>query len=397
MKLKIILVVGARPNFMKIAPIYAQMKLYPHVFEPVLLHTGQHYDEKMSKVFFDDLGLPEPDIYLGIGSASHAVQTAEIMRAFEQTLLATQPDLILACALTAVKTRINTKSLQECRKRYDRYIKNREIVDKAARGTVKQTKTDDMPILLHVESGERSFDFSMPEEINRITTDILSDILFTTSEDSDDNLTAEGIDARKVLRVGNVMIDALVEYEKQAGKSRILLEHGIVSKYVLVTMHRPQNVDDDVSLRRLCDIIKAISSKIKVLFPVHPRTRKLLEKIAPDFVSGLAQTQIKMMAPVGYLDFLYLLSNSEAVITDSGGIQVETSFLGIPCLTFRPNTEWQITIREGTNRLVNEANIMQVLQSVLTQKSHKQAKIALWDGKTAERIVGKLMEIFNEV
>ncbi len=411
MKLKVFLVAGARPNFMKIAPLYDEMKKLPAAFEPIIVHTGQHYDENMSKVFFDDLELPRPDIYLGVGSGSHAEQTAEIMKRFEPQLLQHQPDLVLvvgdvnstlACALTAVKMRMPSEKLTTLWQRYESYVSNRKITAPQN----PRTRSHEAPLLAHVEAGERSFDFNMPEEINRVATDVLSDILFTTCRDSDENLLAEGTDPRKIFCVGNIMIDALQKFRVKAAQSNILEKvpltkggKGGYEDFVLVTLHRPGNVDDPSTLAAILSALVRISAHLPIIFPMHPRTRKLmanLDQTLPRLV-GVAKSRMLIIEPLGYLDFLHLQTQARLVLTDSGGVQVETSYLGIPCLTLRSTTEWQITLREGTNQLVipKEDEIVQAANSILSRSKFQPARIKFWDGHTAERIVEILQNIFH--
>ncbi len=362
--MKIINVVGARPNFMKIAPIIEAMKKYPSI-EPILVHTGQHYDKEMSKLFFDDLKLPPPDIYLGVGSASHAVQTARIMVEFEKVLLEQKPDLIvvvgdvnstIACALTAVKLFI--------------------------------------PVA-HVEAGLRSRDRTMPEEINRILTDAISDYLFTTSRDADANLLKEGIPKEKIYFVGNVMIDTLMKQIDKAADSDILNRLGLQAKhYAALTLHRPNNVDDKEVFVRILGALEEVQKKIKIIFPVHPRTRKKIEDFG---LSGKVKnmTNFIITDALGYLDFLNLMSNSKFVLTDSGGIQEETTILKIPCITLRETTERPITVTEGTNVIVgsDKEKIIKESLRIIEGKAKKGKIPELWDGKASERIAKVLLSI----
>jgi UDP-N-acetylglucosamine 2-epimerase (non-hydrolysing) len=411
MKLKIFLVAGARPNFMKIAPLYDEMKKHPAAFEPIIVHTGQHYDENMSKVFFDDLELPRPDIYLDVGSGTHAEQTAEIMKRFEPQLLRHQPELVivvgdvnstLACALTAVKMRMPSDNLRRVWERYEHFIQNRKT-ENENRKFKARVRSGEAPILAHVEAGERSFDCSMPEEINRVTTDVLSDILFTTCGDSDDNLLAEGINPRTIFRVGNIMIDSLQKFLPKAAQSNFLKkspltkgDKGGYEDFALVTLHRPGNVDDPSTLAAILSALVRISARVPIIFPMHPRTRKLMANLDPTLRQRVAQSQILITDPLGYLDFLHLQTQARLVLTDSGGVQVETSYLGIPCLTLRKATEWQITLREGTNQLVipKEDEIVQAANSIFSKSKFQPARIKFWDGHTAERIVEILQNLF---
>ncbi len=358
-RLKIINVVGARPNFMKIAPIHNLM-LKTEGIKPVLVHTGQHYDEKMSKVFFIDLGMPEPDIYLNVGSGSHAVQTAKIMVEFEKVCIEQKPDLVLvvgdvnstvACTLVAVKLGI------KC---------------------------------VHVESGLRSFDRRMPEEINRLMTDVVCDYLFVSEESGLENLKHEGIPNSKIFHVGNVMIDSLVNHIKTADKSKIMKQLGVEKgKYCLVTLHRPSNVDDTKNAKILVDTLKTVSKKMKIVFPIHPRTLKNFGTM--NLLKGFSDNEnIKLTEPLGYLDFMKLMKESMFLLTDSGGIQEETTYLGKPCLTLRENTERPSTVTQGTNILIKELNkkkIMTHIDDIISGRLKKGKVPKYWDGRTAERIV----------
>lgn len=360
--MKIINVVGARPNFMKISPLIDEMKKYPEI-SPILVHTGQHYDKEMSKLFFDDLKLPSPDIYLGVGSASHAEQTAKIMVEFEKVLLEQKPDLIvvvgdvnstIACALTAVKLLI--------------------------------------PVA-HVEAGLRSHDRTMPEEINRILTDAISDYLFTTSKDADANLLKEGIPKEKIYFVGNVMIDTLLKQIDKASGSDVLGRLGLEPKnYAALTLHRPNNVDDKEVFVRILGALEEIQKKIKIIFPVHPRTRKKIEEFG---LSGKIKNMInlKITEALGYLDFLKLMSDSKLVLTDSGGIQEETTILKIPCITLRETTERPITVTEGSNVIVgsDKDKIIRECLRIIDGREKKGKAPHLWDGHAAERIVKILL------
>ncbi len=362
--LKVFLIAGARPNFMKVAPIYAEMKRRVDEFAPLIVHTGQHYDAAMSDAFFDDLGMPKPDIHLGVGSASHAVQTAKIMTEFEPVLLEQKPDWVLvvgdvnstiACALVCAKLGVK---------------------------------------VAHVEAGLRSRDRTMPEEINRILTDVISDLLFTTSQDADENLKTEGVAADKIRFVGNVMIDSLLDHLKLAEHSCIRGELGVDDKdYAVLTLHRPSNVDDKGTLGELIDAIIDIAKNLPIIFPVHPRTRAKIDEFG--FADKIANSNIKLIEPLGYLDFMRLYSGAKLVLTDSGGLQEETTVLGIPCLTLRHNTERPVTIELGTNVLVgtDPEKIKEASHNALDNSIKRGAKIPpLWDGKTAGRICDVLSE-----
>ncbi len=360
-KPKLLAVVGARPNFMKVAPIWRELDKTDR-FSRVLLHTGQHYDENMSKVFFEDLKLPQPDIYLGVGSGTHAEQTGKIMIAFDEALVKEQPDLIIvvgdvnstmACAIVGVKR--------------------------------------DIPVA-HVEAGLRSYDRSMPEEFNRMLTDIIAELLFTTCKDAEKNLIREGVDAEKIHFVGNVMIDSLYYYGPMAESSSILERLGIDKQsYGLVTIHRPSNVDDFTTLRSIIEALLLLGEECPLIFPVHPRTRKIIEKNGLEIPPDIMQ----LIEPVGYLDFIKLMKYARILLTDSGGIQEETTALGIPCLTIRENTERPITVEIGTNRLVGMAKdrIVDEGRKVLRFGIEGSKVPDLWDGKASARII-KVIEAY---
>lgn len=362
--LKILNIVGARPNFMKIAPVQREMLKRENDFLPLIVHTGQHYDAAMSDSFFADLDIPKPDFHLEVGSASHAVQTARIMTAFEPVVLEQKPDWVLvvgdvnstiACALVCAKLGIK---------------------------------------VAHVEAGLRSRDRTMPEEINRILTDSISDLLLTTSQDADENLLKEGVAPEKIKFVGNVMIDSLFYNLKKAEESKIREDLDLNGKdYAALTLHRPSNVDERETLAGLLDAIKSIGEYLPVIFPVHPRTKAKIAEFG--FSERIESSNIKLIEPLGYLDFLRLYSGARLVLTDSGGIQEETTALGIPCLTLRENTERPITIEMGTNVLVgtNAEKIRQTAFEILENKSIKDTKIPpLWDGRAAERICDCLLQ-----
>lgn len=350
---KVVLVAGARPNFMKIAPIHRALRKAGG-FSPVIVHTGQHYDPEMSRWFFRDLGLPRPDIALGVGSGSHAVQTAGIMIGLEKIFLAAKPALVmvvgdvnstLAGALTAAKLVI--------------------------------------PVA-HVEAGLRSRDRTMPEEINRILADSVSDFLFTTCREAGRNLRDEGIPPRKIFFVGNVMIDSLLACREKAARSGIVDELGLAKgNYAVLTLHRPSNVDEPGRLARIMSALKKISRRVEIVFPVHPRTEKTLKK------HGIDHGFLRRLGPLGYLDFLSLLMNSRLTLTDSGGIQEESAILKVPCLTLRNNTERSVTIEAGTNTLVgtDPKKIVADAERILAGDLKIPRRPPLWDGRAAERIV----------
>jgi UDP-N-acetylglucosamine 2-epimerase (non-hydrolysing) len=341
-------IVGARPNFMKVAPVLNALKACKHVVQ-TLVHTGQHYDANMSDVFFEQLGIPAPDVNLAVGSGSHARQTAEIMTRFEPVLLDRQPDLVLVYG--DVNSTVATTLV--CAKLGVR--------------------------VGHVEAGLRSFDRTMPEEINRLITDQLADLLFTPSEDGDVNLKKEGIAAEKIFRVGNVMIDSLVKLLPAAQNQN---RNGLPPRYALVTLHRPANVDDGAVLKRILQSLLEVGQDLPVIFPAHPRTRK---RIA-DF--GLHADQLRIFDPLSYLEFLGMQARATVVITDSGGIQEETTYLGVPCLTLRENTERPVTVSLGTNVLVGRDpnKLRSELSQILAGKAKKGTVPPLWDGHTGERI-----------
>ena len=368
---KLILVAGARPNFMKIAPLMHALKDHPSI-TPILVHTGQHYDVKMSGQFFDELNIPTPDINLEVGSASHAIQTARIMEGFEKVCLDVKPDYVLvvgdvnstaACTLVASKLGIKT---------------------------------------IHYEAGLRSNDRTMPEEINRLVTDAISDIFITTSVDADDNLLKENIPTNKIYMLGNLMIDSLVEQLPKAKNTELVFEllnkdksiqlgeDFQVGKYGVLTFHRPSNVDDRESLTTLVNLWGQISEKIPLVFPVHPRTYKNIMQFGLQPVID-SFPNLFFIEPLGYLQFIHLVSSSGFALTDSGGIQEETTYLNIPCLTVRPNTERPVTVWEGSNKLIKVQEIVQEVQFIIDGRGKKGKIPKYWDGKTAERIL-KLIE-----
>ena len=362
--MNLILVCGARPNFMKIAPLLRAIEKHntqnPNTpLTPVLVHTGQHYDHEMSQTFFQDLELPKPNVYLGVGSGTHAEQTAKVMIEFEKVLTKEKPDLVvavgdvnstLAAALAAVKLHI--------------------------------------PVA-HVDAGLRSYDRTMREEINRLLTDQISDYLFTPSPDADENLKKEGISQEKVFFVGNVMIDSLNYYKPKAEQSQILSRLNLTKQgYALLTIHRPDNVDDKQSLTQIIAALKEIARRIPIVFPVHPRTQKMLKQFNLH-LNPQSESNVLTIPPLGYLDFLNLEMNAKLVMTDSGGMQEETTALNIPCLTLRKTTERPITIAKGTNTLVwNDTSvIVKEAFKILGGKTKKGKCPELWDGKAADRII----------
>jgi len=356
---KIHLVAGARPNFMKIGPLYHVLKARTWAI-PLIVHTGQHYDPQMSADFFSDLALPAPAYHLGVGSGSHAEQTARIMLAYEEICLKDTPDLVvvvgdvnstMACALVSVKLQIPTA---------------------------------------HLEAGLRSFDLTMPEEINRMVTDIICDILWTPSEDADQNLRRAGIEEAKIVRVGNIMIDALEmqrpQIEKRKYHERLHLSYG---HYGVATIHRPNNVDMPQALENIIDALGQVSKHWPLVFPLHPRTR---QRLAEFKLQSLADSYpgLRLIPPIPYLEFMSLILGAKLVITDSGGIQEETTYLGIPCFTLRPNTERPITISQGTNHLSTSARLWHDIEEALANKTKHHARPELWDGHTAERVASSI-------
>ncbi len=368
--MKIVNIVGARPNFMKIAPLMAEYRHHAHI-EPLLVHTGQHYDEKMSDLFFRQLGIPEPDINLEIGSGTHAVQTAEIMKTFEAVVLEHRPDAVLvvgdvnstiACGLVAVKLGVK---------------------------------------LIHVEAGLRSGDRTMPEEINRVLTDAISDLLFCTEQAGIDNLLRDGIAKEKIHLVGHVMIDTLLKNLEKAKESGIvdqLTEQGCIGGdgFAMLTIHRPSNVDDPKVFARILDALEVIQKDLPILFPIHPRTQKNLAALG---LQGRmdALSNIHLMEPIGYLDFLKLNSLAKVVLTDSGGIQEETTVLKVPCITLRNNTERPVTAEIGSNQIVgtDPKKILTAYRNAMSGNWREPQIPPLWDGKAAERIVHIISDIMG--
>ncbi len=363
--LRIFLVAGARPNFMKVAPLMRAFQARPDRFDPVLVHTGQHYDAAMSDVFFKELEIRKPDLHLGVGSGSHAVQTGKIMEAFEKVLTGDRPDWVVVVG--------DVNSTLAC--------------------SIVAAKMSPPVRVAHVEAGLRSGDRTMPEEVNRIVTDALADLLFTTSPDADRNLLAEGVDRRRIHRVGNVMIDTLRRFVKRSDQADTLRRLGVAPPYGLLTLHRPSNVDDVEALRRVMRAIGEIASDLPILFPVHPRT---LDRLRADLGWGEASGQdgrVRLLEPLGYLDFLHLQKRAALVLTDSGGVQEETTILGVPCLTLRDNTERPITVSRGTNRLVGSdtAAIVAAARGILRRPRPRRRSVPLWDGRAAARIAAVLM------
>jgi UDP-N-acetylglucosamine 2-epimerase (non-hydrolysing) len=370
--LKIINVVGARPNFMKIAPIIEAMGVYPHEIDHLLVHTGQHYDESMSNSFFTALGIPEPDINLDVGSGTHAEQTGRIMVEFEKICLREKPDLVIvvgdvnstmACTITAKKLGIK---------------------------------------VAHVEAGLRSRDMSMPEEINRLCTDVLCDYLFTTDRFADENLLAEGVPDEKIVFAGNVMVDTLNKHREIAANLDLLDRLGVKpGEYAVLTLHRPSNVDDREIFGGIIEALSEISKKVPVIFPIHPRTKRMIKRF--DFGSYFNTYSkvegIWLTEPMSYMEFLNMNMNARMVLTDSGGLQEETTVLGVPCITIRENTERPITCIEGTNAVVGtkKEEILRAVENILKNTKKESSIPEKWDGRAAERIVQWLVSKKKEI
>jgi UDP-N-acetylglucosamine 2-epimerase (non-hydrolysing) len=365
--LRVLCIVGARPNFIKIAPLLKAMSAFSDRIEPLLVNTGQHYDPKLVDYFFEDLDIPLPDFSLGVGSGSHADQTARVMLAFEPVCLETKPDLVLvvgdvnstiACSLVASKLGIR---------------------------------------IAHVEAGLRSFDRSMPEEINRELTDLLSDYLFTTCEDAALNLQKMGVAEDRIFFVGNVMIDSLLQYRQKAQARPVLKEMDLEPRsYALMTLHRPSNVDDPQVFKQLLAAVEYLQEHLKIVFPAHPRTVKNIGAFKlSDRIAGMKN--LKLIPPQGYLDFMALMENAKFVMTDSGGLQEETTILGVPCLTLRKNTERPVTITLGTNVLVGVETETVISQATRILKGPRiQSSVPpLWDGRASQRVVEILLRVFK--
>ncbi len=352
------MIAAARPNFMKVAPLYHALKASGD-FNPVLIHTGQHYDPNMSDDIFADLDLPPPDHHLGVGSGSHAEQTGKVMIAYERIAMESRPDWLIvvgdvnstaACAMVGAKLHI--------------------------------------PVV-HLEAGLRSRDRDMPEEINRLVTDVLADVLWTPSPDGDDNLLAEGIPKSRITRVGNIMMDSFERIRPKLDKENAPEKHGLTpGQYAVVTLHRPSNVDERAQFEALADALVNASKRLPLLFPMHPRTKARMEEfgLQPVFESGA----ITIVEPQSYRPFMSLLKDARAAITDSGGLQEETTYLGIPCLTLRDNTERPITITQGTNRLVTADTLVKALDTALAAPPGSAQRPEYWDGETASRCVEDL-------
>lgn len=357
MSARVHLIAAARPNFMKVAPLYHALAA-DLSFDPAVVHTGQHYDANMSDAILADLKVPPPAHHLGIGSGSHAAQTGGVMIAYEQVALADRPDWLIvvgdvnstaACAMVGAKLGIRT---------------------------------------VHLEAGLRSRDRTMPEEINRLVTDAISDVLWTPSPDADENLAAEGVPADKVTCVGNIMLDSFEMVRPQIELERKSFAGDLPARYGVVTLHRPSNVDDPAQLRQLCTALVALQQELPLVFPVHPRTRQRLE--TENLWGVLEAAGIRLIEPVPYIRFMSLVIGAAAVVTDSGGVQEETTYLGIPCLTLRPNTERPITVAEGTNRLTRPDILLADLHDALRPGVNGHRRPDYWDGRTAQRCVEDL-------
>ncbi|MBI4508377.1 MAG: UDP-N-acetylglucosamine 2-epimerase (non-hydrolyzing) [Deltaproteobacteria bacterium] len=376
MSVKILCIAGARPNFMKIAPLLRAFSSEPF-FEPRLLHTGQHYDDKLSRIFFEDLRIPRPDVELEVGSGSHAAQTAEIMRRFEPVLRDEQPHAVLvvgdvnstiACALVTAKFQLESPFAWK-------------------QGTRRR------PVIIHVEAGLRSFDDDMPEEVNRKLTDAISDVLFVSDPAGIAHLRREGVPSDRVFFVGNVMIDTLLSARDRAMQSQVLVELGLAGRaHGLVTLHRPSNVDDPSALREILTTLDSLACELPLVFPIHPRTRGRLQGLG----FTLDPHRWILTDPVGYLDFLKLMATARVVLTDSGGVQEETTVLGVPCVTLRENTERPVTMEEGTNILAGTqpSRIREAFTQAMTAPRTGRVP-QYWDGQAAVRVRDILLGLFR--
>ncbi|MFT5232182.1 MAG: UDP-N-acetylglucosamine 2-epimerase (non-hydrolyzing) [Candidatus Krumholzibacteriia bacterium] len=356
---KIFLIAAARPNFMKVAPMWREMASRPDRLKPVLIHTGQHYDKNMSDVFFEDLGLPTPDIHLGVGGGSHAQQTAGVMIKFEELCLAEKPDMVIVVG----------------------------DVNATMATSVVAAKLH-IPVA-HVEAGLRSRDMTMPEEINRLMTDAIADLLFTPSPDGSENLRNEGVAEERIKLVGNIMIDSLVRSIEKARDLGSYQKLGLTDgQYGVVTLHRPANVDDPETLVRILDLLTQVD--LPLVFPIHPRTLAIMKEHDLHNRCKLADSKLILADPMGYYEFMNLVIHSKMMVTDSGGLQEETTFLKIPCVTLRPNTERPITVTQGTNELATIDSLPGQVASILAGDWKKGTVPDLWDGATAPRIIDEI-------
>jgi UDP-N-acetylglucosamine 2-epimerase (non-hydrolysing) len=361
---KVHLIAAARPNFMKIAPLFHALKKEAWA-APFIVHTGQHYDINMSDAFFTDLNLPSPHFHLGVGSGTHAEQTGHVMIAYEKVIMEEQPHLIVVAG----------------------------DVNSTVAVTLAAVKLG-VPVA-HLEAGLRSFDRTMPEEINRIVTDSIADYLWTPSPDGDENLLKEGVDRQRIIRVGNIMIDSLEMMRESIEHQNTFQRYGLKQKnYGLVTLHRPSNVDRPDVLKELCQILSRLSDTLPLIFPVHPRTRKNL--VQNHLLNILENSKnIVLTEPLNYINFMNLVFNCRMVITDSGGVQEETTYLGIPCITMRRNTERPVTVTQGTNELCSIEYLEKMSREILSHKTGKHSVPELWDGRTSERVVESIKRIFD--